>query len=119
MIKVNDVYLPSWASNPEEFVFRSRQVLESPYASENLSKWIDLIFGYRQKDEENLFFPLTYEGSIDLEEVRESDDFEGLLMQINNFGQTPFQLFGSVHPGKRIIDGNYPHQKIVIVLIKL
>lgn len=119
MIKVNDVFLPNWASSPEEFIFRSRQVLESPYASGKLSKWIDLIFGCRQKDEENLFFPLTYEGSIDLEEMRESDDFEGLLMQINNFGQTPFQLFGSFHPSKKRIDSNFPHQNIVEFLISV
>jgi hypothetical protein len=42
------------------------QALESDYVSENLSAWIDLIWGCKQRDPAalNVFHPLSYEGSI-------------------------------------------------------
>ena len=58
--------LPKWAKTPEEFIFKHRMALESDYVSQNLHKWIDLIYGYQQKGEQavnkmNVFYYLTYE----------------------------------------------------------
>jgi hypothetical protein len=47
---VHDVVMPLWAhKDPERFIFIHRMALESPVVSSQLHKWIDLIFGYKQK----------------------------------------------------------------------
>ncbi len=78
--------LPPWArDDPVLFIEEHRRVrlhslnealltlnsdpikaLESDFVSDNLPAWIDLIWGYKQKDVEslNVFHPLSYEGAI-------------------------------------------------------
>lgn len=63
---VNNVILPKWSKTPEEFIFRHREALESNFVSENISKWIDLIWGEKQKGEKainalNVYYYLTYD----------------------------------------------------------
>lgn len=52
--KVGDVILPPWANGPQDFINKLRQALESEQVSRNLHKWIDIIFGYKQRGEEAL-----------------------------------------------------------------
>ena len=64
---VNDVVLPPWAKSPADFVEKLSQALESDYVSRNIHKWIDLVFGYKQRGKtaelaNNLFYHLCYEG---------------------------------------------------------
>ncbi len=47
--KVDNVKLPKWAKNAQEFLEINRKALESDYVSNNLNHWIDLIFGYKQR----------------------------------------------------------------------
>jgi factor associated with neutral sphingomyelinase activation len=66
--RVNDVVLPPWARSPSDFIEKQRHALESEYVSANLHKWIDLVFGYKQRgrsavEADNLFYYLTYEVS--------------------------------------------------------
>jgi factor associated with neutral sphingomyelinase activation len=60
--RVDDVSLPKWARTPEDFLRMNREALESEYVSQNLHKWIDLIFGIKQRsiDDNNVFHPVTY-----------------------------------------------------------
>ena len=119
--RVDDVELPPWAKSPKDFIKKNRQAMESDYVSDHLHHWIDLIFGYKQRGEEalladNLFYYLTYEGALDLDSdispstathsalegsdhpSRRMMEREAIDVQIQEFGQTPTQLFTSPHP---------------------
>lgn len=104
--EVNHVELPPWANNdPKKFVNIMRDALESPYVSEHLHEWIDLIFGYKQQgldaiDATNVFHYLSYPGSIDLEKIHDEHEKAVIISIIHNFGQTPLQIFRKKHPPK-------------------
>ena len=49
---IDDVELPPWAQNCDDFVRMHRNALESDYVSEHLHTWINLIFGYQQRGKE-------------------------------------------------------------------
>lgn len=106
--KLGDVELPAWSKgSPKEFVRLHRSALESEHVSQNLHLWIDLIFGFKQQGQaaleaDNLFFHLTYESVVD-ELAREQTDARqtcALEAQVQEFGQTPTQLFGGPHPAR-------------------
>lgn len=103
--KVNHVTVPPWAEDPVDFCKKLREALESDYVSRNLHNWIDLIFGYKQRGEEaekadNVYYYLTYEGAIDLENVTSAQERASLRSQIMEFGQIPKQLFLKPHPAR-------------------
>ncbi|KAM7537266.1 hypothetical protein Aperf_G00000068777 [Anoplocephala perfoliata] len=100
--QVDDVELPPWASTPEEFIRIHRGALESDYVSANLHKWIDLIFGYKQRGKAaesalNVYYYLTYEGAVDLDYVTDPTERASIEGMIKNFGQTPCQLLKVPH----------------------
>jgi len=95
---IGDVQLPPWAATPQDFIRINREALESDYVSAHLHEWIDLIFGYKQRGrfaEEafNVFYYLTYEGSVNIDLIEDENTRKATESQINNFGQTPTQLF--------------------------
>lgn len=106
---ISDTALPPWAYNDSmEFVKRMRQALESDYVSAQLHNWIDLIFGYKQRGEpaakaQNVFYYLTYQGAIDIDSIRDPTERAAVIAQIDNFGQTPLQLFDRPHPPRSIV----------------
>ncbi|KAJ3031276.1 UNVERIFIED_CONTAM: Neurobeachin-like protein 2 [Siphonaria sp. JEL0065] len=100
---LSNVVLPPWASTPEEFIRIHREALEGDYVSEHLHEWIDLIWGYKQTGPEavkahNVFYYLTYEGAINIDQIQDPIERRSIEDQINNFGQTPMQLFKKPHP---------------------
>jgi len=71
-LRVDDVILPPWASSPYDFVRKNRAALESDHVSAILHKWIDLIFGFKQRGKKaekalNMYYYMTYEDSVDLD----------------------------------------------------
>ncbi len=74
---LGNVELPPWAQgSPDEFVRLQREALESDYVSEHLHDWIDLIFGFKQRGKAaeaavNVFYYLTYEGTVNLQEIKD------------------------------------------------
>ncbi|KAG6831011.1 hypothetical protein H0H92_013198 [Tricholoma furcatifolium] len=99
--RIHHVKLPPWArDDPLLFIVMNRRALESTYVSENLPAWIDLIWGVKQRDPGslNVFHPLSYEGSIDLDTITDDLERQATVGIIHNFGQTPRKLFTTPHP---------------------
>ncbi|CAE7469550.1 sel-2, partial [Symbiodinium microadriaticum] len=109
--ELGPVGLPPWAKNAHDFVRQHRNALESEYVSAHLHHWIDLVFGHKQRpphmggseaavDACNVYFHLTYAGAVDLDNLRENDVplYNQMVRQIDNYGQTPTQLFERPHP---------------------
>lgn len=107
--RVEDVILPPWASTAEDFIHIHRRALESELVSANLHKWIDLIFGYKQKGPQaaealNVFYYCSYEGAVDLDKIESQIEREAVEGMINNFGQVPSQLLREPHPKRPTLD---------------
>ncbi|XP_012083537.1 BEACH domain-containing protein C2 isoform X2 [Jatropha curcas] len=100
--KLDTVKLPPWAENPVDFIHKHRMALESEHVSAHLHEWIDLIFGYKQRGKEaiqanNVFFYITYEGSVDIDKISDPVQQRATQDQIAYFGQTPSQLLTVPH----------------------
>jgi len=100
---LGDVVLPPWAKgSPEKFIEVMRNALESDICSSMLPDWIDLIFGRKQQGPEaiaahNVFFYLTYFGSVDVAAIEDEGLRQATELQIAHFGQCPMQLFVRPH----------------------
>jgi len=103
---VDHVKLPPWAhGDVGEFVRLHRAALESVHVSANLHKWIDLVFGYKQRgrfavEAVNVFHYLTYQGAIDVCGITDETQRQAVLSQIGHFGQCPQQVFQRPHPAR-------------------
>ncbi|CAN6240434.1 unnamed protein product [Urochloa humidicola] len=100
--KLDSVELPPWAENHVDFVHKHRKALESEHVSGHLHEWIDLIFGYKQRGKEavvanNVFFYITYEGTVDIDKITDPVERRATQDQIAYFGQTPSQLLTVPH----------------------
>jgi hypothetical protein len=104
---VSQVDLPPWANGSSQvFVEVMRAALESEYVSANLHHWIDLIFGYKQQgaaavEATNVFFYLTYEGSVDLDAIGMFQSTHSLL--------TCSQIYSAVHRSCRACCNRNPN----------
>ncbi|KAF9879515.1 beige beach domain-containing protein [Colletotrichum karsti] len=107
--KVNNVVLPPWAKgDPKIFIAKHREALESPYVSQRLHNWIDLVFGHKQRgdaavDNLNVFHHLSYRGATDLDNISDPQERRITAGVIHNFGQTPHQVFTRPHPAREYV----------------
>ena len=105
LIVINDVKLPLWSqNNPIKFVIELRRHLESSNISNNINKWIDLIFGVVQRGEKaeenhNIFQAHTYEKNVKIDSIKNNDSRNALMRQYE-MGVTPFQIFESESKNK-------------------
>lgn len=123
---VNDVKLPPWAKGSTQvFTAIMRYVLESSAVVNNIHRWIDLIFGVRRRgrlavESHNVFQRMTYgeEVLLALKASKNSHDIDVIIAEVDNFGQTPMQLFQERHPAQRELEpmdttssnnNNHPH----------
>ena len=106
LINVNDfvlpnneelrLILPAWASSPSDFINKHRNALESAEVSLNLHKWIDLVFGFKSRNQEainelNTYHPFSYVNAGDKPTTEKYN-------WIQTCGQVPKQLFKDAHP---------------------
>lgn len=104
--EISHVELPTWADgDPWKFIQMHREALECDYVSAHLHEWIDLIFGYKQTgpasiEAQNVFYYLTYTDAVKIDQIEDAVHRNATIAQINNFGQTPQQLFTAPHPKK-------------------
>ncbi|KAL6004721.1 BEACH domain-containing protein C2 [Asimina triloba] len=106
--KLDSVKLPLWADNHVDFIYKHRKALESEHVSAHLNEWIDLIFGYKQRGKEailanNVFFYITYEGTVDIDKISDPVQQRATQDQIAYFGQTPSQLLTVPHMKRRAL----------------
>jgi hypothetical protein len=122
-IKVDDVKLPPWAKgDPKIFIAKHREALESPYVSENLHRWIDLVFGCKQRGEAavenlNVFHHLSYAGASDLDRITDANERAITAGVIHNFGQTPHQVFHKPHPARENV--KFPQRRLDTAIFSL
>ena len=106
----NDVELPPWAKTPREFIQINRAALESPIVSQNLPRWIDMIFGITSRGEQalkisNVFNPLYFDDGI-LEDVNGDENRKLFRTEFAAcFGQAPHQIFKKKnHPERAVVE---------------
>jgi hypothetical protein len=115
---LGDVILPAWAKgSPERFIEIMRLALESDICSDMLPDWIDLIFGRKQQgkaaiEAHNVYFYLTYYGSVDVASIEDEGLRHATELQIAHFGQCPMQLFYRRHGKKQTRNYFRRHQTL-------
>lgn len=109
--KLSNVELPEWAKSPQDFIELMREALESDQVSSHLHKWLDLVFGYKQKVE-NVFPDTCYGVSWGtMKSGLAKDAYEVLCRE---FGQFPEQLFYVPHPCRvfRKLPALFPYPEV-------
>lgn len=103
---LDDLEVPSWASSPENFIEKHREILESDHVSERLHHWIDLTFGYKLSGSaaiksKNVCLHLADDHSNLTKSGCKTSMFPSYLQYIILAGIV--QLFAQPHPPKAII----------------
>lgn len=102
-----NVSLPSVAKSPEHFVYLNRKALESEVVSKRIHKWIDYVWGYKQRGSSasmslnSVDYRLydSIRNKFEIEPIKEAD--KRLLLATK--GCVPRMLFTGNHPAKNQI----------------
>lgn len=102
--ETNNVEMPKWASSPFDFVYKNRKALESDYVSSNLHKWIDLVWGHKQRsyNDDNVYMREMYSdiwSHVDQNNPSKRAEIEAVLSHV---GQVPPMLFTTPHPERLV-----------------
>ncbi|CAJ1988883.1 Concanavalin A-like lectin/glucanases superfamily/Beige/BEACH domain containing protein [Leishmania donovani] len=107
---LGDVVLPPWCGgSAARFVYMNALSLESEAVSQQLHRWIDLIFGCNQVGQGaveaiNVFSPLSYKEGVvrAINHAATEEERKSIVASADNFGQTPLQLFSKeAHPARK------------------
>jgi len=120
---VDSVELPKWSTTPFDYVYNHRKILESQIVTEGLHKWIDLVWGDKQKGIKskqcfNTFPPALYEdvwensSEASCFSEKEKNAFLKLI------GQIPPQLFRTPHPQRVYVQKKFKDHMIYDSMIK-
>ena len=92
---MDNVQLPVWAHSSHHFVQQNSLALESPYVSQNLDKWIDLVFGEKQQDPKafNQFKDICDEAT-----AGEDRPTKEQVAELRDYGSNPTKMFSEKHP---------------------
>jgi hypothetical protein len=108
------VILPPWAKgSPHLFIDLHRQALESPFVSQYLPHWLDLMFGLKQTGDaaiqaRNVFLPSWYPSCLN--DPRWTDQHIKWLIeeQIMQFGAGPKQIWFTAHLPREVVRRPFP-----------
>lgn len=98
-VKVNDVVLPNWAKDVYDFIYKHRKALESEIVSHSIHKWFDLIFGCKQKSQEddNIYKPELYPKVWNDSNRSDPEMRSNIEAILSHVGQMPQQIFDVPH----------------------
>ena len=117
---VDNVDLPPWAAKPATFIVINRLALESPYVSNHLHEWIDLIFGEKayekRKSAQNDFHPSSYWQSIS--DQKDEELRKEMQLKAMNFGITPTQIFSDAHPKRKVQFDSWNDKEFKLTVIR-
>jgi hypothetical protein len=114
---VGDVKLPPWARSPAEFIAIHRAALESKFVTEDLHRWIDLLFGPgarlpKARELGNVFHPFFYDSAVTPAVEKSPRDLKGVQEFTLFFGAVPAQLFDEMPPQRALYISDFGTQFI-------
>lgn len=107
--RIDDIELPKWSHSPFDFIYKHRKALESDFVSEHLNEWIDLNFGYLQKNPEvyNLYDDKLYEDVWSHYQFSNEKVRKIVETSLSLVGQIPSQIFKEPHVKRKVSQIDY------------
>jgi hypothetical protein len=97
--------LPQWTRNCDEFLLTMRAALENKFVSKGISQWIDITFGYKQNQGNNIYNEVSNDSDDGDLPLRYAND--KALLPIRAY--TPVKIFSDKH------EERLPSMEMVII----